>query len=221
MILSDRDLSAAINDRRLIIEPPPSPDQIKSTTIDLRVGEDFVRWKAQPTSFDGVVDLDTVDLDDYGDLVEPVEPHRGKILIAPKDFVLVPTREWVELPPQSKLAARVEGRSTLARLGMTIHNTAPTIHAGFRGRIVLEICNHGIFTLKVTPNTTRLCQLIVEKVSSQPAMGVMNRFLDQIKAVAEGIRKAPYVPSNFGPFVEADRFAPPSAMIGMAEKSVL
>lgn len=179
MILSDRDLKAAIRGRRLIIDPPPSPAQINSTAIDLRVGEDFIRWKDQPESFDGHVDLDTVDLEDYTDLTEPVAPHKGQILIAPDDFVLVRTLEWVELPPQSRLAARVEGRSTLARLGMTVHNTAPTIHAGFRGRIVLEICNHGIFTLKVTPNVTRLCQLIVEKVSSQPEMGIMTKFLDQ------------------------------------------
>ncbi len=179
MILSDRDLVACLKARRLVIDPPPPSTQIKSTAIDLRVGEDFIRWKDQPKSFHGHVDLDTVDLDDFADLTEPVALHKGRILIAPSDFVLVRTLEWVELPPQGRLAARVEGRSTLARLGMTVHNTAPTIHAGFRGRIVLEICNHGVFTLKVTPNVTRLCQLIVEMVSSKPKGALLSRFLDQ------------------------------------------
>jgi dCTP deaminase len=89
----------------------------------------------------------------------------GIVSINPGEFVLVPTLEYVRLPTASKLAARVEGRSKQARLGMTAHITAPTIHAGFAGKITLEIVNHGPFKLEVRPGKSMLCQLIVEKVS--------------------------------------------------------
>jgi dCTP deaminase len=95
----------------------------------------------------------------------------GLIVIAPGAFVLVRTLEYVHLPLKSKLAARVEGRSKQARLGMTAHLTAPTIHAGFGGRIALEIVNHGPFKLEVRPNHSKLCQLIIEEVSAIPRRG--------------------------------------------------
>jgi hypothetical protein len=57
----------------------------------------------------------------------------------------------ITFPLKSKLAGRVEGRSKQARLGLTAHITAPIIHAGFSGKITLEIVNHGPFELKVRP----------------------------------------------------------------------
>lgn len=54
---------------------------------------------------------------------------------------------------------------------MTAHLTAPTIHAGFGGRIALEIVNHGPFKLEIRPNHSKLCQLIIEEVSAIPRRG--------------------------------------------------
>ena len=79
------------------------------------------------------------------------------------------TRERVHLKLGSKIAARVEGRSSLARLGLLVHLTAPTIHAGFAGNITLEMINHhGPFYLRIVPNKTRICQLIFERLESSP-----------------------------------------------------
>jgi dCTP deaminase len=83
------------------------------------------------------------------------------------------------LPTASKLAARVEGRSKQARLGLTAHITAPTIHTGFSGRITLEILNHGPFRLEVRPGHSMLCQLIFEKVSGIARRGGSRAFTDQ------------------------------------------
>ena len=83
-------------------------------------------------------------------------------------FYLTATHERVHLPIKSRLAARVEGKSSLARLGLVVHMTAPTIHCGFDGVITLEVFNYGPFPLLVTPGKTRLCQLIIEKLSSKP-----------------------------------------------------
>jgi hypothetical protein len=66
--------------------------------------------------------------------------------------MLAITRERIHLHRDYKLAARVEGRSSLARIGMIVHLTAPTIHAGFRGPITLEMINFSPFHLRLVPN---------------------------------------------------------------------
>jgi hypothetical protein len=105
----------------------------------------------------------------------PLEPD-GSFLFHPFEdkprHVLVMTRERVHLKLESKLAARVEGRSSLARIGLTVHLTAPTIHAGFNAPITLEMINYSPFTLKIIPNKTFLCQLIVERLETDPTSDI-------------------------------------------------
>lgn len=83
------------------------------------------------------------------------------------------TRERIHLTKHAALAARVEGRSSLARIGLAVHLTAPIIHAGFNGRITLEIVNHGPFYIEFIPNRTRICQFIIERLD-RPATGQLN-----------------------------------------------
>ena len=85
----------------------------------------------------------------YGRAVTPEAD--GSFIIPPGQFVLGETQEWVDLRPTGQIAARVEGRSTLARLGLVVHLTAPTIHASFYGQIVLEISNFGPYPIVVHP----------------------------------------------------------------------
>jgi dCTP deaminase len=170
MILCDHEIELAIKQRRIIIRPDVHPSQFDSSSLNLRVGDDFRIWKeslrARGTAHS--IELDSIDLADIIDLTDPLEPVKGIVTIPPDFFVLVRTLEHITLPLAGKLAARVEGRSKQARLGMTAHITAPTIHAGFAGKIVLEIKNFGPFELKVVPNESRLCQLIFEAVGAVP-----------------------------------------------------
>jgi dCTP deaminase len=92
----------------------------------------------------------------------------GSFVLPPGKFALGITHEWIELPRRSKIAARVEGRSTLARLGLAIHMTAPIIHAGFEGRIVLEMYNFGPYPLRLRPREFAVCQLIFERLGRVP-----------------------------------------------------
>lgn len=71
------------------------------------------------------------------------------------------TREYINLKIASRLAARVEGRSSLSRWGVGIHLTAPTIHAGFEGQIRLEMVNHGPVSILLRPEMP-ICQLVIE-----------------------------------------------------------
>jgi dCTP deaminase len=63
---------------------------------------------------------------------------------------------------------------------MTAHVTAPTIHAGFAGKITLEIKNFGPFHLEVVPNESRLCQLVFERVTDVPRRGGSQVFSQQM-----------------------------------------
>jgi dCTP deaminase len=101
-------------------------------------------------------------------------------VIKPQEFVLGWTEEIVELPTFARLAARVEGKSSLARLGIGIHITAPTIHAGFQGSIQLEICNHGLLKIRLVPGL-RVCQLIFEQTLGTPDKGYTGQFYGQAR----------------------------------------
>lgn len=182
MILSDRQIEAALRSGDIIISPAVHESQFDSSSLNLRVGNDFRIWReslrANATAHH--IDLGLINLADLTDLTEPLAPDRhGVVCIDPEAFVLVRTYEHVSLPLKGRIAARVEGRSKQARLGMTAHITAPTIHAGFAGRITLEIKNFGPFKLEVRPNETQLCQLIFEKVGSVPQRGGSRAFSEQ------------------------------------------
>jgi dCTP deaminase len=117
-------------------------------------------------------------------LVQLAKDGKGCYGIEPEKFYLAPTYEKVGLPTSSQLAARVEGRSSLARLGLVVHMTAPTIHSGYGennpGIVTLEIYNYGPFVIKVVPGKTSICQLIIEKVASLPTLrGPTKTFTEQ------------------------------------------
>ncbi len=86
-------------------------------------------------------------------------------------FALGITRDTIGLPidPQQStcLAARIEGKSSRARCGLLIHFTAPTVHPGFNGRLVLEMINLGPAVILLTPGMY-IAQLIVEEVKGIP-----------------------------------------------------
>jgi dCTP deaminase len=109
-------------------------------------------------------------------------------LLAPGEFVLGWTAEKIQLPHRSRIAARVEGKSSLARLGLGVHVTAPTIHAGFGYKdkepavegleLQLEIWNIGKFPIVLDPGIA-ICQLIFELVDGTPEKGYEGRFTTQ------------------------------------------
>jgi dCTP deaminase len=99
-------------------------------------------------------------------------------VMKPGDFILGWTAETLELPLHSRLAARVEGKSSLARCAIAIHVSAPTIHAGFEGQIQLEICNIGPLHVRLIPGMA-VCQLVFEQTLGTPAKGYRGQFSGQ------------------------------------------
>jgi dCTP deaminase len=94
--------------------------------------------------------------------------ERDYFELVPGAFVLALTHESITVP--KSLIALVEGRSTYARVGLSMHQTAPWIQPGWSGPIVLEIANHGKIPIKLTPLVDRPCQItFFELKSAVPA----------------------------------------------------
>lgn len=191
MILSDTEIRRALRGGRISIAPQPEPDQFTSSALDLRLGRNFFKWipdqemqANQPPGVFRPVVIDPANISDphmlfssYLRRITSTEAD-GSYHLKSKEFILAETHETITLPRRSKLAARVEGRSTLARCGLIVHMTAPVIHAGFSGIIVLEICNFGEHTIKLTPGL-RCYQLVFEMVSGKPSREPATRYQGQ------------------------------------------
>lgn len=179
MILSDGEIRKAINTKEITIDPVPQEEQYTTSALDLYLGEGLFEYKTleelaaeEPAGAERelVVNPVGINLKAFLDKYSKPLPQAadGSYLLPPLKFVLGITREYVDFPTRSKIAARVEGRSTLARLGLLVHLTAPTIHAGFSGRIVLEMYNLGNFPLRLIPGKLAVCQLIFERLGRIP-----------------------------------------------------
>lgn len=184
MILSDRDIKNAIKQKKVLIDPPPDDMQFNSSSLDLRIDGEFKEYNAEVFASEAGVEM-TVDFSQLnfpklkGLLKDVKKETDDSIIIKPKAFVLAQTLEKITFPIGSQIAARIEGRSSGARLGLVVHLSAPTIHAGFSGKITLEIINHGPCNIKLDPQKDRICQLIFERILSKPLKANLSQFHGQ------------------------------------------
>lgn len=160
MILSDRDIKKALAEGRIRILPKPNlKEQLGSSSLDLRLGSSFRVFKHRKRPF-----IDPLNPETMRDMTEEVTISRKEpYVIQPGEFVLASILEWVEVPDD--LSARIDGRSSLGRLGLVIHSTAGHIDAGFRGVITMELTNIGMMPILLYPKM-RICQLVFEQLSS-------------------------------------------------------
>lgn len=182
MILSNRAIHEAIQAGSLEIEPaPPSPDQpdtpYQASALDLHLGDEIVELREGMPITINLAEGKIADLyKQAGESRALAEPY----VLHPQRFVLAMTSERIAFPvrqDQIILAGRVEGRSSYARSGLLVHFTAPTIHAGFAGRITLELINLGRYPIMLRRGDA-ICQLIVEQVQGVPAER-LSQFHDQ------------------------------------------
>ncbi len=188
MILSNDGIKRALEQGSLEISPVPDETQYTTSAVDLYLGEEFNVWdakKLQVSGFKGELDLSTQQFNETAKAyLIPLEKEKdGSVIFPPFSkqpwHMLAITRERVNLKRDYKLAARVEGRSSLARIGIIVHLTAPTIHSGFNGKITLEMINFSPFYLRMVPNKTRICQLIIERLESDPIGEIKTAFQGQ------------------------------------------
>jgi dCTP deaminase len=191
MILSDREGRVALARGAARVTPEPSLGAFPSTAVDLTLGAELRVWRSgplpsPPTIRPGAPHFNITQVLER--LTQPLRISADGYELPPGSFVLGWTAERVRLPHRSRLAARVEGKSSLARLGLGIHVTAPTIHAGFGDKeddpeypgtpIQLEIWNIGRLSIILDPGLP-ICQLIFEEVHGTPEKGYAGRFAVQ------------------------------------------
>ncbi|MDR1819873.1 MAG: dCTP deaminase [Methanobrevibacter sp.] len=159
-ILSDKDIKNYLSSKKIIIEPLKNFEkQIQPSSVDLRIGNEFKSFKIVREPF-----IDPKDSTDLSSYMESINiPDGDCFIIHPNEFALATTLENVKIPDD--LVARVEGRSSMGRLGVTMHVTAGYIDPGFEGRITLEISNIGKMPVALYPGQ-RVCQIVFETMTS-------------------------------------------------------
>lgn len=163
MLLSDRDILAAMEHEAIDIDPFDH-SCLNPASVDLRLHHLYRRpdWKARQ------IDVSNVPAN-HTQLVDSTEPmlqeEIGRICIKPGEFLLMSTAEVVTLGPL--FAARVEGKSSLARLGLAVHVTGGFIDPGFAGHVTLEVANLAQWEITLHAGM-KIAQIAFHALSSAP-----------------------------------------------------
>jgi len=142
VLLSDRDIRAAIDQGRITLEPYDA-EMVQPSSVDVRIDRYFrVFENHRYPHIDPSVE--------QAELTRLVEPEGDEpFILHPGEFVLGSTYEVVSLPDD--VSARLEGKSSLGRLGLLTHSTAGFIDAGFSGHVTLELSNVATLPIKLWP----------------------------------------------------------------------
>lgn len=169
MILSDGDIKKAIKEKRIEITPLPDfKTQLGSCSIDLRLGDTFRVFEHSKHSF-----IDPSKKDFSNDITREIKVKKGeRFMMQPGDFVLAVTLERIKIP--ADLMGRLEGRSSLGRLGIVVHSTASIFDPGWDGKCVLELGNLGRMAVSLTVGM-RICAMTFEELTSPAEIPYTNK----------------------------------------------
>ncbi|MCC9311255.1 dCTP deaminase [Kitasatospora sp. RB6PN24] len=156
MLLSDKDIRAEIDQGRVVIDPF-DPAMVQPSSIDVRLDRFFRVFENHRYPH-----IDPSQ--EQPDLTRLVEPEGDDAFILhPGEFVLASTYEVITLPDD--VASRLEGKSSLGRLGLLTHSTAGFIDPGFSGHVTLELSNVATLPIKLYPGM-KIGQLCLFRLSS-------------------------------------------------------
>lgn len=180
MILSDRDIRQAIKDKRLVFSPKLDEDQIGPASIDMKLDRTFKLFNTARMS---LVDVKQPLPNEF--LQEVRRTPSEAFILHPGDFVLASTKEYIKVGDD--LVVRVEGKSSLARIGILVH-TAGFVDPGFEGSITLEISNQSNVAVALYPDMY-ICQFAVHQMSS-PAEVPYNKRKKSLYTGQRGVAQA-------------------------------
>lgn len=207
MYLSDGDLKKAIDNKCLVFDPPP--EKIDPTSIDLHLGSisEAKMWDIEKYTADqkdaghsrpelriahyNLAKFSSKYLTtppDFNELPNGpcVSKRLNQVIVRPGGFVLWQTKEKAGTPQDgAKFICFVDGKSTRARAGILVHLTAPTIHSGWAGVIVLEIANVGPFDIVLQEDDV-IAQLTVAQITNPPLKTLGNPFVTAGQKAVDG-----------------------------------
>lgn len=161
MVLSDRDIRAEIASGRIVIDPF-IPEAVQPSSVDLHLDRRFRVFRNSRYPY---IDVRA----DQPELTELVEiGGDDPFILHPGEFVLGSTFERVQLP--NDMVARLEGKSSLGRLGLLIHSTAGYVDPGWEGNLTLELSN--VANLPITLyDGMKIGQISFQRLSSPAEVG--------------------------------------------------
>src|SRR5712671_4665587 len=163
MVLSDVDIKRYIAEGKIKISPELPPEQFGSCSVDFRLGNEFSVFEYSRYPY---IDLkNRVSLQDI--MRKVVVPDGESFVLQPRDFVLAITEETLDLG--TDVLGRLEGRSSLGRIGIIVHGTAGLFDPGWIGRATLELSNLGRMPVALYPGM-RICSFTFEQLSSRVAV---------------------------------------------------
>jgi len=190
MRLSDKDIEQYLDEDKIIISPKPDRSMISGVSVDIRLGNEFRVFQDHTAPF---IDLSgpKAEMQQAMNAVmsdEIVIADGDAFFLHPGELALAVTYESVTLP--DNIVGWLDGRSSLARLGLMVHVTAHRIDPGWSGQIVLEFYNSGKLPLALRPKM-KIAALNFETMSSSAARPYNKRsdakYKDQKGAVASRI----------------------------------
>jgi dCTP deaminase len=163
MVLSDIDIRRYLQEGKIRITPELPKEQFGSCSVDFRLGAEFSVFEHSRHAFIDVREKGAIQDLMRTVLVKPSEPF----ILQPREFALAITEETLEL--DDDVLGRLEGRSSLGRIGIIVHGTAGLFDPGWRGKATLELSNLGIMPVALYPGM-RICSFTFEQLSSQVAV---------------------------------------------------
>ncbi|PYE35553.1 dCTP deaminase [Idiomarina fontislapidosi] len=190
MRLTDHEIEQALADGRIGIEPTPSQQNISGVTLDIHLGSEFRVLQDHAAAYIDIsgsrADIEAAIHEVMSDEIN-LKPDQA-FFIHPGEFALAVTHESIHLPDD--MVGWLDGRSSLARLGLMVHVTAHRIDPGWKGQIVLEFYNGGKLPLALRPGM-KIGAISFEQLSGPCARPYNKRadakYKDQQGAVASRI----------------------------------
>ena len=163
MVLSDVDIKRYIAAGKIKIAPDLPPEQFGSCSVDFRLGNEFNVFEYSSHPY-----IDPRDRTSLQHIMRTIEvPQDEMFVLQPRDFVLAVTLESLEL--DDDVLGRLEGRSSLGRIGIIVHGTAGLFDPGWTGKATLELSNLSRMAVALYPGM-RICSFTFEQLSSPSAV---------------------------------------------------
>jgi dCTP deaminase len=181
MVLSDVDIRRYIKGGKIRISPELPPEQYGSCSVDFRLGSEFSVFEHSRFAY-----IDLRDKSAIQDIMRSVTVKPGEpFIMQPREFALAITEESLEL--DDDVLGRLEGRSSLGRIGIIVHGTAGLFDPGWRGKATLELSNLGRLPVALYPGM-RICSFTFEQLSSPVSVPYYkkagNKYAGQISPLA-------------------------------------
>ncbi|MCA2965639.1 MAG: dCTP deaminase [Acidobacteriota bacterium] len=159
MVLSDIDIKRYLAEGKIRIEPELPPEQYGSCSVDFRLGNEFSVFEHSRFAF-----IDPRDRGAIQDMMRTIVVPPGEpFILQPRDFCLAITEERLELADD--VLGRLEGRSSLGRIGIIVHGTAGLFDPGWTGKATLELSNLGRVPVALYPGM-RICSFTFEQLTT-------------------------------------------------------